>query len=56
MNFFISLKPNSRIYITDYFEKISLFLFKTISDEDLNKCCKKRDKYQLLEELEGTTY
>ncbi len=33
---FVSLKPISRIYIADYLEKISLFLFKTISEKDLN--------------------
>ena len=44
------LKPISRIYVTDYLEKIS-FLFRTVSDEDLNELYEKRDKYKLLEEL-----
>ena len=34
---FIYLKPISRIYVADYLEKISLFLFRTVSDEDLNE-------------------
>ena len=34
---FVSLKPISIIYIADYLEKISLFLFRTVRDEDLNK-------------------
>ena len=34
---FVSLKPISIIYIADYLEKISLFLFRTVSDQDLNK-------------------
>ena len=34
---FVSLNPISRIFIADYLEKISLFLFRTVSDEDLNK-------------------
>ena len=46
---FVSLKTISRIYIADYLEKISLFLFRTVSDEDLNKWYEKRDKYELLE-------
>ena len=54
--FFVSLKPIPRIYIADYLEKISLFLFRTVSDEDLNKWYEKRDKYELLEELGGTAY
>ena len=33
---FVSLNPISRIYIANYLEKISLFLFRTVSDEDLN--------------------
>ena len=53
---FISLNPISRIYIADYLEKISLFLFKTVSDEDLNEWYEKRDKYELLEELGGASY
>ena len=46
----------SRIYIADYLEKISLFLFETVSEEDLNKWYEKRDKYELLEKLGGTAY
>ena len=53
---FISLNPISRIYIADYLEKISLFLFRTVSDEDLNKWYEKKNKYELLEELGGATY
>tara|TARA_B100000886_G_scaffold30107_1_gene18935 strand:+ start:429 stop:641 length:213 start_codon:yes stop_codon:yes gene_type:complete len=53
---FIYLKPISRIYVADYLEKISLFLFKTVSDEDLNKWYEKRDKYKFLEELGGSSY
>ena len=53
---FICFKPISRIYIADYLEKISLFLFKTVSEEDLNKWYEKRDKYELLEKLGGTAY
>ena len=53
---FICFNPISRIYIADYLEKISLFLFKTVSDEDLNKWYEKRDKYELLEKLGGTAY
>ena len=53
---FVSLKPISRIYIADYLEKISLFLFRTVSDEDLNKWYEKRDKYKLLEDLGGASY
>ena len=34
---YVSLNPISRIYIADYLEKISTFLFRTVSDEDLNK-------------------
>ena len=51
-----SLYTISRIYIADYLEKISLFLFKTVSEEDLNKWYEKRDKYELLEKLGGTAY
>ena len=51
-----SLKPISRIYIADYLEKISLFLFRTVSEEDLNKWYEKRDRYKLLEELGGASY
>ena len=53
---FVSLQPISRSYIADYLEKISLFLFRTVSDEDLNKWYEKRDKYELLEELGGAAY
>ena len=53
---FIYLKPISRIYVADYLEKISLFLFRTVSDEDLNEWYEKRDKYKLLEELGGPSY
>ena len=53
---FVSLNPISRIYVGDYLEKISLFLFRTVSDEDLNKWYEKRDKHELLEELGGATY
>ena len=53
---FVSLKPISRIYIAVYLEKISLFLFRTVSDEDLNKWYEKRDKYELLEEFGGAAY
>ena len=50
---FIYVKPISRIYVADYLEKISLFLFRSVSDEDLNKWYEKRDKYKLLEEFGG---
>ncbi len=53
---FVSLNSISRIYIADYLEKISTFLFKTVSEEDLNKWYEKRDKYELLEKLGGTAY
>ena len=53
---FVSLNPISRIYIADYLEKISLFLFRTVNDEDLNKWYEKRDKHELLEELGGANY
>ena len=53
---FVSLNPISRIYIADYLEKISLFLFRTVSDEDLNKWYEKKDKYELLEESGGAAY
>ena len=53
---FVSLNPISRIYIADYLEKISLFLFRTVSDEDINKWYEKRDKDELLEELGGAAY
>ena len=39
---FVSLNPISRIYIADYLEEISLFLFRTLSDEDLNKYYEKK--------------
>ena len=53
---FIYIKPISRIYIADYLEKISLFLFRTVSDEDLNEWYERRDKYKLLEKLGGSSY
>ena len=53
---FVSLNPISRIYIANYLEKISFFLFRTVSDEDLNKWYEKKDKYKLLEELGGSSY
>ena len=53
---FIYLKPISRIYVADYLEKISLFLFRTISDEELNEWYERRDKYKLLEKLGGSSY
>ncbi len=53
---FVSLNPISRIYIADYLEKISTFLFRTVSDEDLNKWYETRDKNELLEELGGAAY
>ena len=53
---FVSLNPISRIYIADYLEKVSFFLFRTVSDEDLNKWYEKRDKHELLEELGGAVY
>ncbi len=53
---FIYLKPISRIYVADYLEKISLFLFRTVSDEDLNEWYERRDKYKLLEKLGGSSY
>ena len=53
---FVSLNPISRIYIADYLENISLFLFRTVSDEDLNKWYETRDKNELLEELGGAAY
>ena len=53
---FIYLKPISRIYVADYLEKISLFLFKTVSDEDLNEWYEKKDKNKLLEKLGGPSY
>ena len=53
---FVFLNPISRIYIADYLGKISLFLFRRVSDEDLNKWYEKRDKYELLEELGGAAY
>ena len=52
---FIYLKPISRIYVADYLEKISLFLFRTVSDEDLNEWYERRDKYKLLEKLGGSS-
>ena len=53
---FIYLKPISRIYVADYLEKISLFLFRTVSNEDLNEWYERRDKYKLLEKLGGSSY
>ena len=53
---FIYVKPISRIYVADYLEKISLFLFRTVSDEDLNEWYERRDKYKLLEKLGGSSY
>ena len=53
---FIYLKPISRIYVADYLDKISLCLFRTVSDEDLNEWYKRRDKYKLLQELGGSSY
>ena len=53
---FIYLKPISRIYVADYLEKISLFLFRTVSDKDLNEWYERRDKYKLLEKLGGSSY
>ena len=53
---FIYLKPISRIYVADYLEKISLFLFRTVSDEDLNEWYARRDQYKLVEELGGSSY
>ena len=53
---FVYLNPISRIYISDSLEKISLFLFRTVSDEDLIKWYEKRERYYLLEELGGATY
>ena len=42
--------------LLNYFEKISLSLFRTVRDEDLNKWYEKRNKYKLLEELGGSSY
>ena len=53
---FVSLNPISRIYIANYLEKISFFLFRTVSDEDLNKWYETSDKNKLLEELGGAAY
>ena len=53
---FIYLKPISRIYVADYLGKISLLLFGTVSDEDLNEWHERRDKYKLLQELGGSSY
>ena len=53
---FVSLNPISRIYIADYLEKISLFLFRTVSDEDLNEWYGKKDKLELLHESGGAAY
>ena len=53
---FIYIKPISRIYVAEYLEKISLFLFRTVSDEDLNEWYERRDKYKLLEKLGESSY
>ena len=53
---FVSLNSISRIYIADYLEKISTFLFRTVGEEYLNEWYEKRDKYELLEKLGGTAY
>ena len=53
---FVSLNPISRIYIADYLEKISFFLFRSVNDEDLNKWYEKKDKYELLQESGGAAY
>ena len=53
---FVFLNPVSRIYIADYLEKISIFLFRTVNDEDLNRWYEKRDKFELLEESGGAAY
>ena len=53
---FIYLKPISRIYVADYLEKISLFLFRSVSDQDLNEWYERRDKNKLLEKLGGSSY
>ncbi len=53
---YVSLNPISRIYIADYLEKISLFLFRTISEKDLNDWYEKKDKYELLDKLSGPSY
>ena len=53
---FIYLKPIFRIYVAEYLEKISLFLFRTVSDEDLNEWYERRDQYKLLEKLGGSSY
>ena len=53
---FVSLNLISGIYIANYLEKIYLFLFRTVSDEDLNKWYEKKDKYELLQESGGAAY
>ena len=53
---FVSLNSISRIYIADYLEKISFFLFRSVNDEDLNKWYEKKDKYELLQESGGAAY
>ena len=53
---FICFNPISRIYIADYLEKISFFLFRTISEKDLNDWYEKRDKHELLDKLSGPSY
>ena len=50
---FVSLNLLSGIYIANYLEKIYLFLFRTVSDEDLNKWYEKKDKYELLQKSGG---
>ena len=52
----LALIIKKNFLITIRLEKISLFLFKTVSEEDLNKWYEKRDKYELLEKLGGTAY
>ena len=42
--------------MADYWEKITSFLFKTVSYEDLNKRYQKRDKHELPKELRGDGY
>ena len=53
---FIYLKTIYIIYVGDYLEKISLFLFRTVSDEELNEWYERRDKYKLLEKFGGSSY
>ena len=53
---FICFIPISRVYIADYLEKLSLFLFRIVDDEDLNEWYEKSDNYQLIEESGGSSY